>query len=126
MALCLVLAATALRAGLSLRRARIARRPPPVGARRRHLRVAKPAVALICVGFAGGLVSAVWLRGMTPLASFHGLLGVAALTLFLATWRQGARLERGDARVRALHARLGAGALLLAVAAALAGFVILP
>jgi hypothetical protein len=126
MALCLLLAATALRAGLSLRRARIARRPPPAGARRRHLRVAKPAVALICVGFAGGLISAVWLRGMTPLASFHGLLGVAALTLFLATWRQGARLERGDGQVRALHARLGAGALLLAVAAALAGFVILP
>jgi hypothetical protein len=126
MALCLALAAAAFRAGLSLRRARLARRPPPAGARRRHLRVAKPAVALICVGFAAGLASAVWLRGMTPLASFHGLLGVGALALFVATWRQGTRLERGDASVRNLHAQLGAGALLVAVAAALAGFAILP
>jgi hypothetical protein len=126
MALCLLLAAVTFRAGLSLRRARNARRPPPAGARRLHLRVAKPTVALLCVGFAAGLASAVWLRGMTPLASFHGLLGVGALALFVSTWRQGTRLERGDTSVRVLHARLGAGALLLAVAAAIAGFAILP
>lgn len=122
----LLLAAAALRAGLSLRRARAAQRPPPPGARRRHLRLARPAVALVCVGFAGGLASSIWLRGFTPLASFHGVLALIALSLFLATARQGARLERGDLRVRALHARLGAGALLLGVAAAIAGLVLLP
>jgi hypothetical protein len=126
MALSLALAAVSLRAGLALRRARAAKRPPPVGARRRHLRIAKPTVALVCVGFAGGLASAVWLRGMTPLMSFHGLLGVAALTLFVATWLQGRRLERGEAQVRELHAKLGATALLVAVGAAIAGFVLLP
>jgi hypothetical protein len=122
----LLCAAAALRAGLALRRARAARRSPPPGARGRHLRIAKPAVAFVCIGFAGGIASAVWLRGFTPLTSLHGLLGVLALSLFLATARAGARLERGDAGARSLHARLGAGALLLAVAAAIAGLVLLP
>jgi len=126
MATGLLLAAAALRAGLSLRRARATRRPPPRGARRSHLRAAKPAVALLCVGFAGGLASAVWLRGMAPLRSFHALLGVLAIALFAFTARQGFRLERGDASVRELHGRLGAGALLLGLAAAIAGFVLLP
>jgi hypothetical protein len=126
MAAGLVLAAAALRAGLAIRRSRATRRPPPRDARRRHLRAAKPAVALLCVGFAGGLASAVWLRGMTPLRSFHGVLGVLALTLFALTARHGFRLEKGDVSVREIHARLGAGALLLGLAAAIAGFVLLP
>jgi hypothetical protein len=126
MVACLLGAAFVLREGLLMRRARQARRPPPRGARRRHLRVAKPVVVLICIGFVAGLASAVWLRGFRPLTSFHGLLGVGALACFLLAARQGARLERGDASARELHARLGAGALLLAVAAALAGFVLLP
>ena len=122
----LLCAGAALRAGLSLRRARAARRPPPPGSRLRHLRIAKLAVVLICVGFAGGVASAIWLRGLAPLRSFHGLLGVLALSLFLLAARMGARLEHGDAAVRAVHARLGAGALLAGVAAALAGLVLLP
>jgi hypothetical protein len=122
----LLMAGAALRAGLVLRRARAARRPAPPGARQRHLRLARPAVVFVCVGFAGGLASSLWLRGFTPLASFHGLLGVLALALFLATARMGFRLERGDAGARALHARLGAGALLASVAAAIAGLVLLP
>jgi hypothetical protein len=122
----LLCAGAAMRAGLSLRRARAARRPPPPGARRRHLRIAKPAVVLACVGFAGGLASAIWLRGFEPLRSFHGLLAVVALALFLATARLGVRLERGDRTARALHARLAAGALLAGVAAAIAGLVLLP
>ncbi|HXK22738.1 MAG TPA: DUF4079 family protein [Myxococcota bacterium] len=126
MATGLLLAAAALRAGLALRRARATRRPPPRGARRRHLRAAKPAVALLCVGFAGGIASAVWLRGMPPLRSFHAVLGVLALALFAFTARQGFRLEHGDVSVRELHARLGASALLLGLAAAIAGFVLLP
>ncbi len=122
----LLLAAAALRQGLSLRRARALRRPPPPGARRRHLRLARPAVSLICVGFLGGLASAVWLRGFPPLRTFHALLACLALGLFLGAARQGSRLARGDASVRALHARLAACALLASIAAAIAGFVLLP
>jgi hypothetical protein len=72
------------------------------------------------------LISAVWLRGFFPLRSFHALLACLALGLFLGAARQGAHLARGDASVRALHARLGAGALLVSIAAAIAGFALLP
>jgi hypothetical protein len=122
----LLLMGLVLRAGLLLRRARLARRPPPAGARRRHVRLARPAVLLVCVGFAGGLASAIWLRGFAPLTSFHGVLASLALVLFVAAARQGTRLERGDTQVRNLHARLGAGALLVGAAAAIAGFILLP
>jgi hypothetical protein len=122
----LLLMGLVLRAGLLLRRARLARRPPPAGARRRHVRLARPAVLLVCVGFAGGLASAIWLRGLAPLTSFHGVLASLALVLFVAAARQGTRLERGDTQVRNLHARLGAGALLVGAAAAIAGFILLP
>lgn len=126
MVVSLLLAGAALREGLSLRRARALRRPPPPGARRRHLRLARPALTLICVGFLGGLISAVWLRGFSPLRTFHALLACVALALFLGAGRLGARLARGDADARALHARLGAGAVLVSIAAAIAGFVLLP
>lgn len=126
MTLCLLLAGAVLREGLALRRARRLRRPPPSGARQRHLRLARPTVSLIGVGFLAGLVSAVWLRGMPPLRSFHALLACLALGLFLAAARMGARLERGEHGVRALHAALGAGALLVSVVAAIAGFALLP
>jgi hypothetical protein len=126
MVVSLLLVAAALREGLALRRARALRLPPPAGARRRHLRLARPAVSLICVGFLGGVVSAVWLRGFSPLRTFHALLACLALSLFLAAARMGSRLARGDASVRALHARLGAGALLVSLATAIAGLVLLP
>ena len=42
-------------------------RPPPPGERPRHLRLAKTAVALVCIGFTLGPLSAVFLRGFEPL-----------------------------------------------------------
>ena len=121
-ALCLA----AFRAGLALRRARAARRPPPRDGRRRHLRLAKPAVALILAGFLAGPASAVFLRDWTPFTSFHGIVGVAAAALFAAAAFQGHRLEGGRAEARNAHALLGALAVLLALTAAIAGFVLLP
>ena len=103
------------------------RRPPPKGARQRHLRVRAPC------GRADRdrLLQAdsprrVWLRGFEPLRSFHGLLGALALALFLAAERLGSRLQRGDTAVRELHARFALAAMLVGVMAALAGFVLLP
>jgi hypothetical protein len=121
-ALCLF----ALRVGLALRRARIARRPPPRGARALHLRVAKPGVVLALVGALLGPVSVALLRDWTPMSSFHSLLGGIAAVLFTGAALQGRRLERGDRAARNTHALLAGAALSLALAAAVAGFSLLP
>jgi len=122
----IALAAAALRAGFALRRARAARRPAPRGARRRHLRLAKAAVVLVAIGFVGGCISAVWLRGWSPFATFHGVLGALVLALFAAAGTHGWLLERGRGGSRQAHALFGALALLGALVAAIAGFVLLP
>ena len=122
----LALAFFALRAGLALRSAR--RR----GARRdgrtyaRHLRLAKLAVALLPLGFAAGLASALGLRGWGALGSAHGWISSAALALFLAAAFQGRRLERGEGGLPDAHALLGVLAALCAAAALFTGFVLLP
>lgn len=122
----LLLAALALRNGLAIRRARQTRRPPPRGARQRHLWLAQPAFWLLCIGFAAGIASAVWLRGFEPLRSFHGVIGTLTIALFVLAWRSGERLEHGDQAVRERHARFALAAMLMAVLTAIAGFVILP
>jgi polyferredoxin len=126
MLISLALAVLTLRAGLALRRARLGRAPRDPGLRRRHLRLAKPAVVLVLAGFVGGPLSAVWLRGWEPFASFHGALGLVVATLFAAAALIGRRLERGRSRAFQLHALLGALAVLGAALAAVAGFVLLP
>jgi hypothetical protein len=126
MAAALGLAVLTLRAGLRLRRARLAGAARDPRARRRHLRLAKPAVALALAGCVLGPLSAVTLRGWQPFASFHGLLGLAVAALFLAAAVLGRRLERGRTRAFEAHAWLGALAVLGAALAAVAGFVLLP
>jgi len=122
----LALVGLTLRAGLAIRRARLARQRPPKDARARHLRLARPAVAFVLVGLVAGVTSAVWLRGWEAFASFHGLLGGIAAVLFtLAAW-QGHALEHGARDARSAHALLGALATLFAAVAAIAGFVLLP
>ncbi len=120
------LAALALRAGLALRRSRLGRQPRESGMRRAHLRVAKPAVVMILLGFIGGPVSVWWLRGWEPFGSFHALLGTLVATLFAAAALAGRRIETGRSRSFDAHALLGGLALLLAALAAVAGFVLLP
>ncbi len=115
-----------LRIGLAMRRARRARRPPPRGARARHLRLAKPAVTLALAGFALGPLSVAVLRDWTPMSSFHSLLGGVAAVLFAGAALAGRRLERGDRSARNAHALLGAAAVSIALAAAIAGLVLLP
>ena len=121
-ALCLY----ALRLGLALRRARVSRRPPPGGARTLHLRWAKRAVALTVSGALLGPISVAVLRDWTPMSSFHGLLGGTAAVLFAGAFLQGRRLERGDGGARSAHALLAGAAVSLALAAAIAGFALLP
>ena len=61
----------------------------------RHLRFAKPGVALILAGFVLGPSSVALLRDWTPMSSFHALLGGVAAVLFV-----GAALQAGDVIVR--------------------------
>ena len=120
--LCLV----ALRIGLVIRRARRTRSASPRGARRRHLRIAKPAVGLVLAGFALGPLSVALFRDWTPMSTFHALLGASAAVLFAGAALQGRRLEAGDRDARRVHGLLGGAAVALGLAAAVAGFILLP
>ena len=127
------LALAALRTGLSLRRARLRKRPAPRGTRALHLKLAKPAVVMLLVGFAAGPLSSWLLRGWTPFETFHGLAGGIAGVLFIATALRGRALELGPARggdggpgTRDAHALLALAAVLAGATAAFAGFVLTP
>src|SRR5262249_57316978 len=99
----LAVAAAALRLGLRMRRARRAgaRRPPEL--RRRHLRLARPAVLALLVGFTAGPISSVALRGWDAFASFHGFAGLAAAALFAAAGLLGHPIAPRPSRAAAPH-----------------------
>lgn len=120
------LAAAALRSGLAMRSARLRRGRRPKGARERHLRLAKAAVAMVLVGFFAGLASAFWLRGWGVFSTAHGFVSSLALLLFVATAREGRALETGASRHLDRHAFLALAAVGTAVAAFFTGFVLLP
>ena len=126
MALSLALAVLALRAGLALRRARRGLGARPPGGRRTHLRLAKPAIALLGIGLLAGPPSAVVLRAWDPFATLHGWLGLLVAGLFAAAFVLGHRLEHGRSRAFDAHALLGLLAILTAALTAIAGFVLLP
>jgi hypothetical protein len=116
----------ALRSGMAMRRSRRFRTRRAPGLREKHLAIAKPAVAAIVLGFIGGPISALWLRDWEPLRTFHGWIGIAAAALFIAAMLLGRKLERGKSRAFDAHALLGLLAMLVAVVAGVAGFVLLP
>jgi len=118
--------ALALRAGLRLRRSRFGREPRTPDLLRTHLRLAKPAVVLVCVGFLAGPISVFFLRGWQPFSTFHAWLGVLAASLFIAVAILGWRLERHRGRPVDAHAILASLAVLAAAVAVVAGLVLLP
>jgi polyferredoxin len=120
------LAALALRAGLVLRRSRRGSQARTPRMRPAHLRLAKPAVVLLLLGFVGGPISSVWLRGWEPFHTFHGIVGLVVVGCFAAAAGLGHRIERGRSRAFDAHALLGGLGVLLAALAAVAGFVLLP
>jgi hypothetical protein len=120
------LAFLAMRAGLKLRQARTQAGTRTRAMRDAHLRLAKPAVVVVVVGFAAGVASAYFLRGWTPFENFHGWLGLSVAGLFVAAAVVGHRIEEGKSRAFDIHAALGGLALLFAAVAAIAGFVLLP
>lgn len=122
----LVLVVIALRAGLAIRKRRVRGLRPQGKVVQRHVRFAKPAVALVVVGLVGGTVSAFLLRGWEPLRSAHGILGVLSAVLFCAAAVLGRRVMQGERSAVAAHGAVGAVAALAAGVAAVAGFVLLP
>lgn len=122
----LSIAALALRAGLRLRRNRVARVGRKEDLLRAHLRLAKPAVVMIGIGFLAGPLSALWLRDWTPFESLHAWLGSLAVILFATTAILGRRLERGHGRPVEAHAILAGLAVMAAAITAVAGFILLP
>jgi hypothetical protein len=118
--------ALALRAGLQLRRARFGREPRRPELLRAHLRVAKPAIAVICAGFLAGPISAAWLRDWTPFATFHAWIGIVTVVLFLAVAVLGWRLEHRRGRPVDAHAIFAGFAVLAAAVSVVAGLVLLP
>ncbi len=125
----LALVLLALRHGLAMRSARSGGdlgRYSRKEHRERHLRFGKPAIALLVVGFLGGLATTAFWQGEAPLTTFHGLLGSLALLAFGAVARFGGRLEEGDLSAREAHAWAAFVAVLLAGTGPIAGFVLLP
>jgi hypothetical protein len=125
MSVSLAVVLLALRAGLGMRRRRLQGLRPKPDLIRRHLALAKPGVTLVLIGLVGGVVSSVWLRGWEPLASFHSWLGIASALLFVVAATLGRRAGRGREEA-ARHGLLGLFAVLMALVAMVAGFVLLP
>ncbi len=125
MLLVLALGLVVLREGLRVRRARFLRQPFDS---RLHRRLARLFVALVVLGFGAGLASMGWLRGEPVFESVHSILVSGVLGSLLLAASLGLLLERpaGPRRVRSAHLILGAGGLLLALTAAIAGFALLP
>jgi hypothetical protein len=113
-----------LREGLRIRRGRLLRRPVDT---RRHRRLARILVVLAALGFGSGLASLGWLRGKHVFESVHAWLATGALVGFCAGGALGLALERrGRGPLRTWHALTASAGLLLGLAAAMAGFAILP
>jgi len=109
--------------GLHIRRGRVLRQRYD---NRRHRRFARVFVLLAGAGFASGLASMAFLRGKPVFGSVHALLTSAALTGFVVGGALGLKLERnGRSALRGLHAITASLGLLVAFAAAVAGFAIL-
>ena len=120
----LALGLVVLREGLRVRRGRLIGRPVPS---RRHRRLARWLIWLATLGFGSGLISMVWLRGKPAFGSVHFWLAACALGGMWMGAQLGFQLEEdGRAPIRGFHAITGGIGLLFGLAAAVAGFAILP
>jgi hypothetical protein len=122
----LVLGWLALRAGLTVRDARVKRAVAPAGARERHLRLARPAVALAAGSFPVGLATAVLARDMEAFRTVHGYLGAAATACFIGAALVGRALMSGGSTRRGPHVAMSLLGLLLGLVVALTGIELLP
>lgn len=126
MTVSLGLAVATARLGLEIRSRR--RHGEAVGRalRDRHLRFGQSAIALVVVGFAAGPPSMAWLRGRPVFESFHAVLGLIVLGLFLWTGWSGRALAAGNREARDVHRIAAAASIAVALVSAVAGFRLLP
>jgi len=83
-------------------------------------------VALVSIGFAGGAVSAIFLREWESFATLHAWLGLLAAAFFVTAGVLGAALMKGRRDRLQAHGIAGLLAVLAAAVASVAGFVLLP
>jgi len=127
----LLLGSLALREGLALRRARLARnRQDPAGHRRAHLRhrrLGRGFAWVVAVGYPAGVSSMIWLQPRPALESVHFVLATLAASAVVTAAVLGRQLERRPLPDRrTVHALFGTLGLLIALGAAAAGMAILP
>ena len=122
----LVLAIATARLGLEIRRRRRNSRPVGSDLRNRHLRFGKRAISMIAFGFLLGPASMFFFRDRNPFDSFHGILGVIVLGLFLWTGWSGRALAAGDPEAREIHRIAAASSIAAAMFSVVAGFILLP
>ena len=122
----IVLAITTARLGLEIRRRRAKGQPPGRELRERHLRFGKISIAMVVAGFVAGPPSMLYLRERAWLDSFHFVLGLIVLGLFLWTGWSGRALANGDQAARDIHRIAAGAAIAAALASSIAGFTLLP
>jgi hypothetical protein len=94
--------------------------------RRRHLRLGKTTLVGVAAGFVIGPLSMLGLRGEAAFDSFHGVLGIVVLGLFVWTGWTGRALARGDREGRDVHRIAAASAIGFSLLSVVAGFRLLP
>ncbi|MFP6655581.1 MAG: DUF4079 family protein [Myxococcota bacterium] len=122
----LAMAIWTARLGLEIRRRHRIGQAVGSALRRRHLRSGKRAIAMVAFGFMLGPTSMLFLRDQNPFDSFHGILGVIVLGLFIWTGWSGRSLAAGQREARNIHRIAAASSLAAAMFAAVAGFILLP
>jgi hypothetical protein len=126
MVVSLGVAISTARLGLEIRRRHANGMPVGATLRERHLRFGKRAIGMISIGFAAGPLSMVFFRDREWFDSFHSILGIIVLGLFLWTGWSGRALARGDREMREIHRIAAAVAIGTAMLSAVAGFALLP
>lgn len=122
----LALAVFVFRDGFAQRKQRLRREQAPEGSRARHVRWAPLSVLVMVGSMFGGLASSVFLRSWSPLATFHGKLGLISAVAFAVLWWLGRRLEAGKREEANRHGVLGVLTLFLAGVTGLLGISLLP
>jgi hypothetical protein len=122
----LSMAIATARLGLEIRRRRRRSRPIDSHLRNRHLRYGKRALSMIAFGFMLGPASMFFLRDRNPFESFHGIMGVIVLGLFLWTGWSGRALATGNREAREIHRIAAAASIAAAMFSVVAGFILLP
>jgi len=120
------LAIATARLGLEIRRRRSKSEPPGAELRARHLRFGKISIAMVVAGFIAGPPSMLFLRDRPWFESFHGILGLIVLGLFLWTGASGRSLAKGNQEARDIHRIAAFSAILSSLLSAIAGFTLLP